>query len=377
MKKTFISAIFLLVAVVGMAQTVPDRMTVTLKNGTQTTYVIDEIEEVSFSTSSDQPDVPSGVYAFSMPDISQFSSSQVLKVISKGTPVAEVAYEYIKPENKRMVVAYALKADGKADLSKGIAADGGTVVWNETDNTCVYTTGEAAVSKLYVVNGALETSSTEEAKTTVLLPDVISDTRGGQSKTYAIVKIGTQYWMAENLATTFFSDGSAIELCTGNQMDAWKANTTGAYHILHDDAENAGAIYGYMYNGYAVMSDKGLAPEGWEIPTYDQWSALKKYGGSASSNYKSDVEDSWTDNLIGTNLTGFNALPGGYFDTTNGDQRDGNEIYFWSSTSVYDALLKKDAIIPTRLTGTGKSFVVSNFSTHDYNFGHYVRCVRK
>ncbi len=354
-------------------------MKVVLKNGQTVEYATTDIESVNFVTYEQlptEPEVTGASYSVAVPSVADFSASQVYKVMSEGKQVAEIAYEYIKPAKKRLVVAYAMGENGKANLTKGITADGGTVVWDTEKNTCTYTEGTEAVSAFYFNNDNVTATAIENATVATLEADVIKDKRFLETKTYSIVKIGTQYWMAENLAASYYRDGSSIDYYTSNQMDAWKENTTGAYHIIADDAENISSVYGYMYNGYAVLSSKGLAPEGWEVPTYQQWTSLKNYAGSASTNYRSNLEDSWIDNKIGTNLTGFNVLPGGYFDTTNGDTREGYETFFWSSTSVKDALTRTNAIIPTRVT-TGNNIVVSDFSTHDYMFGHYIRCIRK
>ena len=351
---------------------------VILKNGETVEYSTSDIESINVvSYEQEEPAVKGASYSVAVPATSDFKASQVYKVMSEGTQVAELAYEYIKPAKKRMIVAYAMGKDGKANLAKGITADGGIVEWDVEQDTCTYTEGTKAPTAFYFNNGKVTATAIENATAATLEADVINDKRFLEKKTYAIVKIGVQYWMAENLATSFYVDGSSIEYCTGNQMEDWKANKTGAYHIIADDAENISSVYGYMYNGYAVTNSKGIAPEGWEVPSYNQWLALKKYAGSAATNYRSDVEDSWAEGKTGTNLTGFNGLPGGYFNTVEGgDVREGYEIYFWSSTSQKDALTRTEAIIPTRLTN-GNNIVVNNMNLHDYMFGHYIRCIRK
>lgn len=380
MKKLYTTLLLAILAVTAVAQSKPNRMTVTTKDGQATTYVIADIDSISFSYVPDtpQPDpMPSTAYEVKAP--ASFADGDVVKVMADGKQVAEIDYEYIKSENARKVVVYPMAANGKTDLTKGLSlSDGGSVVWDMAKNTVTYTAGTAPLSTVYVVDGEVVASTTAEKMETTQETDLLVDKRAFEEKKYKIVKIGTQYWMAENLAATFFADGTVLERCNGDEADKWKDNTAGAYHIVADNAENIGDVYGYMYNGYAVVSTKSLAPEGWEIPSYEQMRALRSYAGATAANYRSTTPNSWLENMdSNTNLTGFNALPGGYFTAANGDEKEGMECFWWSSTSKYDALSKSDGIVPMRITATGKNTVVTDLTLHDYLFGHYVRCVRK
>jgi uncharacterized protein (TIGR02145 family) len=87
---------------------------------------------------------------------------------------------------------------------------------------------------------------------------------------YQAVKIGTQTWMAENLRTTKFSDGTPIPNVTDNA--AWGNTATSAYCWYNNDIANA-TPYGALYNWYTVNSGK-LAPTGWHIPTTAEWQTL-------------------------------------------------------------------------------------------------------
>ncbi len=379
MKKIYTTILAGALAVAAWAQTTPDQMVVTLKNGTVTTYQIDDIQDITFVT-TETPDDPTtgGAYVVTVP--TSFTDSYVKKVMAGGQQVAEIAYEYIKSEGKQVAVAYPMNADGKADLTQGLSlADGGSVVWDTSANTVVYTAGDAAVSELYIVDGALQTAAVDNATAATIENDVIVDERAGVTKTYKIVKIGTQYWMAENLQASAYTDGTAITLYSSTQATEWKATTAGARHIISDNAENAGDYFGYMYNGYAAVAE-GIAPEGWEVPTYNQYLALRTYVTSTAALYKSATPGDWNEGYEGTNLSGFSAIGAGYFlpaTGSDGDQGFGSDVYFWTSTSEYDALSRANAIVPVRLTATGRNFVVSNLSLHGYEYGHYIRCIRK
>lgn len=140
--------------------------------------------------------------------------------------------------------------------------------------------------------------------------EIFTDAR--DDKVYKIVKIGNQVWMAENLNTSHYLNGDSIPQV--QDKAEWVALTTGAWCYYQNDAEN-GKTYGKLYNWYAVNDPRGLAPEGWHIPTDAEWIALIDYlGGTnvAGGKMKQIGTVHWiSPNLGATNESGFSALPGG------------------------------------------------------------------
>ncbi len=146
---------------------------------------------------------------------------------------------------------------------------------------------------------------------------------------YQTVKIGFQWWMAENLKTTKYNDGSNI-IYPGQDTDAWYNNTTGAYAWYNDDTSNKDK-YGALYNWFAVNTGK-LCPAGWSVPTHSNWFNLTMHAdtigeGTVAGKLKSCRQENspqggdcatnehprWDENDLhyGTDLFGFKALPGG------------------------------------------------------------------
>ncbi len=129
---------------------------------------------------------------------------------------------------------------------------------------------------------------------------------------YNTVTIGTQTWMTENLKTTRYRNGNAVPVV--NDPVSWAALTTGAYCYYNNESNNAGT-YGLLYNWYAVSDSRKLAPQGWHIPTLDEWDILINYlGGQITASYK--LKESGTTHWIQsgdnvTNASNFTALPGG------------------------------------------------------------------
>ena len=171
-----------------------------------------------------------------------------------------------------------------------------------------------------------------------LYPGTVTDIDGN---VYETVPIGNQLWMAENMKVTHYRNGDPIPNVTDNTQ--WTNLSTGAYCYYDNDPDNADT-YGALYNWYAVEQDSilGLAPNGWHVPTDDEWQTLVDYlGGSgvAGGKMKSTgtIESGnglwYAPNTGATNESGFSALPGGYRVYGNGGFYGvGNGVYFWSSS---------------------------------------------
>ncbi len=175
----------------------------------------------------------------------------------------------------------------------------------------------------------------------------LTDSRDG--KVYKTVKIGEQIWMAENLHAFYFRNGDPIPIAktTTEWMQAFQ-NKQPACSYYTNKYEN-GKTYGLLYNFYALIDKRGIAPEGWYIPNLIEVMKLMNYLGGYTqakkilksekgwNSYQGKVIceacKSWTIEQIagsscnqckdtryligdisgnGANKTGFSALPGGY-----------------------------------------------------------------
>ena len=149
---------------------------------------------------------------------------------------------------------------------------------------------------------------------------------------YTNVTIGTQVWMGENLDVCFYRNGDLIPQVT--DQSKWNKLTTGAWCYLNNDTNNR-AVYGKLYNWYAVNDPRGLAPEGWHVPDENEWTTLIDYLGGidvAGGKIKETGTNLWMyPNEGATNSSGFTALPGGL----RGDAFyfNGREALLWSATS--------------------------------------------
>jgi uncharacterized protein (TIGR02145 family) len=183
---------------------------------------------------------------------------------------------------------------------------------------------------------------------------------------YNTVAIGTQVWMAENLRTTKFSDGSSIPKVIVN--GDWHGLTTGAYCWYNNDSATYEVPYGKLYNWYAIYNTK-ICPVGWHVPVVGDWTVLVNYLGGArvaGGKLKETGTTHWdrSDSHV-TNETGFTALPGGYRTSSFSDIR--RMGVWWSPT-----LLKTGIQIFRMESGSLEVFIDEG----PKNSGYSIRCVK-
>ncbi|WP_300694425.1 fimbrillin family protein, partial [uncultured Bacteroides sp.] len=240
-----------------------------------------------------------------------FSESDIYRVYHKGKAIAEICKEYLKSEtiNSQAITCYPIQTNGKSDLSKGTVLKlmndesntaGGKINWDIEDNTFNYTPGNSTSINVIYFNekGEVLTEKPETPNDINIISHTLRDLRSGSIKEYPIVKIGTQYWMKENLQATSYRDGSDIK------------------HITEFGGE-PGYFYtekkvSYFYRG-DVLTQKELAPEQWKVPDKKDWDSLVKYVGNVAILLETGEWKTNDDTYIATNETGFNAVPYGIY----------------------------------------------------------------
>ncbi len=152
------------------------------------------------------------------------------------------------------------------------------------------------------------------------------------------VKIGNQEWMAENLNVDKFRNGDLIpEVKSQNEWE--KAGKSGKPAWCYYDNNNInGEKYGKLYNWYAVNDPRGLAPEGWHIPSDEEWDQLAAYlGGEDDAGKKMKTKTGWDGSEDwpegnGTDEYGFSGLPGGLRTHIGEFIKLGKYTSWWTST---------------------------------------------
>jgi uncharacterized protein (TIGR02145 family) len=139
----------------------------------------------------------------------------------------------------------------------------------------------------------------------------------GDNNNYAVVKIGDYTWMAENLKTSKYKDGTSIPNPTVNvdTPDSWMLANEG--YCWYNNDSRYKDIYGGLYKLNSVKSGK-LCPAGWHAPNNAEWANLTSFLGGlseAGGKLKETGITHWADpNKGATNESGFTALPGGTRD---------------------------------------------------------------
>ncbi len=147
------------------------------------------------------------------------------------------------------------------------------------------------------------------------------------------IQIGTQQWMSKNLDVAFYRNGDPIPQVTDSA--AWEGLTTGAWCYYNNDPIQ-GNKYGKLYNWYAVNDPRGLAPQGWHIPSDAEWTTLETTLGGlsvAGGRMKEPGTVNWkSPNAGADNISGFAGLPGGYRGFYAEYVDVGTHGGWWSST---------------------------------------------
>ncbi len=107
------------------------------------------------------------------------------------------------------------------------------------------------------------------------------------SNVYHTVQIGFQCWMAENLKTTRYRNGTPIPYVPSNVE--WVYLNTGAYAWPSNNASWKDA-YGALYNWYTIVDTNGLCPEGWHVPTDNEWTIMTNYIGGTNSPHGNELK---------------------------------------------------------------------------------------
>jgi uncharacterized protein (TIGR02145 family) len=204
------------------------------------------------------------------------------------------------------------------------------------------------------------------------------------------VKIGHQEWSSENLNIDHFNNGDEIQQvesaedwlkCLENKTPAW---------CYFDNNPDNGNKYGKLYNAFAVMDVRGIAPEGWYVPTDEEWSELFEFLGDSSVAGKLLKSSSgWLPRRVsslnpnsqredgnGTNCYSFNALPGGHRCPVSAQFKYLGEYGHWWSTS--ERIRKNERVFGKEVWVYYMGNVIEkvNRTSKGLLYGFSIRCVK-
>lgn len=170
---------------------------------------------------------------------------------------------------------------------------------------------------------------------------------------YKTVKIGNQIWMAGNLDAACYRNGDPIEKVTSHE-DWQKAGEAGKPVCCYFNFKRPEIGYGRLYNWFALSDPRGIAPKGWHVPTDSEWKNMEFYLGMDRPDLEKQgdgarrgkdigkkimAKKGWYDEGVGTNASGFAALPGGFCKSNGEFSASGymsDWACFWTATE-FDA----------------------------------------
>ncbi len=184
---------------------------------------------------------------------------------------------------------------------------------------------------------------------------------------YNTVQIGEQIWMIENLKVTKYKNGEDIPNVTNDST--WLHTWTGAY-CNYEHFDNNGEIYGRLYNWFVISDSRGICPDGWHVPTKEEWEILIDYLGGreiAGGKMKEIGTDHWiSPNTGATNESGFTGLPGGGWFLSFDAIGEGG--YWWTSTDWSD--------IGTYGWWLSYKNTLTSSTGRDKRMGFSIRCIK-
>lgn len=152
------------------------------------------------------------------------------------------------------------------------------------------------------------------------------------SNEYKTITIKEQTWFAENLRTVKFNDGTAIAEVTENE--AWETTQEPAFAAFNNEMEAVSA-HGLLYN-YKTVESGNLCPEGWRVPTDEDWGKLiENAGGRENAAVALKAINVWGETEA-SNETGFSALPSGFRERNGNFYIMGDNGLWWSQTPRID-----------------------------------------
>ena len=209
----------------------------------------------------------------------------------------------------------------------------------------------------------------------ITLPYTVTDNSGN---TYQTIKACDQIWMQSNLNVDHYRNGDIIPQATNGTQ--WANATTGMWCYYQYNSVN-GPTYGKLYNWFAIIDPRGLAPEGWHIPSKIEWDSLINcYQGRFVAGGALKSLDIWVNNIGATNSSGFTALPGGYKNGAGINVWQGlRDNSSWWSNTLSDASIYNTyhlVLFANDITAQMNNSATHTDGTNGYNSALYVRCIK-
>jgi uncharacterized protein (TIGR02145 family) len=220
---------------------------------------------------------------------------------------------------------------------------------------------EGLTAGIYSVKVTDARDSSVTAADTVKQPipeNILIDIEGN---IYTTIKIGEQTWMQQNLRVSVDPDSTPI--------------TSYIYAGIEELAETYGRLYTWdaAMNGSNAEKAQGICPDGWHIPSDEEWKILEMHLGMTRA--EADLSNVWRGVGVGAKLrpgggSGYDVLYSGRRSSSGGYSLLRWYEYMWTSTESGSYAWRRclDSI-PTVTT-------IGRFNTFPKSYGFSVRCIK-
>ncbi|MFO7617695.1 MAG: FISUMP domain-containing protein [Bacteroidales bacterium] len=237
-------------------------------------------------------------------------------------------------------------------------------------------------------SGRMVTLKSDSPKASGTLTVGFASCADGAGVNYPIIKIGTQTWMAQNLSYLPAVGPPNVGSDTEKHYYVYGYSGTSVAEAQGTDNYK---LYGALYNWPAALDGngsssevpsgvRGICPEGWHLPSDDEWKILEIHLGMSESDAdeiewrdsgdvgkKLKSSTGWYRDGNGDNSSGFTALPAGCRYNTGVFDGRTYRAYFWSATEIFSSPRSRN--LDFLNNGAGRSYYTKRS-------GFSVRCIR-
>ncbi len=295
-------------------------------------------------------------------------TNSILKVVSIGTSVEQPSISLISnTPSTNTNIGSALPNNIEQAMKKNI-----TTSTNNVGVNMPYNIGDTL--KLIGLAGKDRTVSIIIPNQSQAVNFTFIQCADADSNHYAVVQIGSQFWMAENLKTTKYNNGNSLPNLGDSTL--WVNSKTGAYCDFNNIPSTG--TTGHLYNFEALADNRSITPQGWHVPSDSEWTVLQNFVGGVKiagrmlKEHCNSGFEFYSSDSTGTNAYGLSILCGNYRSGGGSwSLNNSHDTGFWTSTPLNNNINSGFAWARMFRYYTCDVFI----PTATFSSGYSIRCV--